>query len=320
MALFPRDIEIAIHQVSKYKDDDNTFFLLPNIDYLVNETGVSRRTCERALQVLVKNGFISKSKLKCYDGAVRIKIFITNKFKQLMLSISNLVTNNKNSRDINETKNIEPIQPNQMAESDSVNLAESIIKEDEVLKDNNNINSIDNTIIKNVSFEFSMNNEKTYRLAEELADKYSLDCSDVLFALVDLQESGLYQNKENLIGDAIAVVKRNTQGIDVIPQGEVFNSYKAIEKAENERNQALTAKQQLAINQMLCYLSKKGKTVISNIKEVFSWIEFQVINPSHQFKGLSFKHCLNVIRNLLCNSSKLQYFRPIGFKTLSNRC
>ena len=65
---------------------------------------------------------------------------------------------------------------------------------------------------------------------------------------------------------------------------------------------------------MLKYLNNKGKALISNVKEVFSWIEFQIINPKHQLKGLGFKHCLNIIRNLLCDSSKKQYSKPVGFK------
>ena len=307
-------------QVSKYKDqDNNTFFLLPNIEYLVKETGISKRTCERALQTLVKNNLISKSKIKCYDGAVRIKIFITNKFKQLMASISNLVANNKT---LNKNKEVNPNINNtatNMAESDSVNMAESIIKEEDI-KDNNNINSIDNTykdIVINVNF--SLQDKNTFELAKVLADKYKFDCNDILFALVDLKESGLYNCKFKLIEDAIKVVRRNYTGEDILPTGEVFNSYQAIQVAEDTRDDFLTAKQQLAIHQMLKYLINKKKALISNVKEVFSWIEFQMINPKHQLKGLGFKHCLNIIRNLICNSGKLQYSKPIGFKVLSNR-
>lgn len=303
-------------QVSKYKDqNNNTFFLLPNINYLVEHCGISERTCYRALQVLDKNGFISKSKIKCYDGAVRIKIFITNKFKQLMISISNLINMNK----VKETQNNEypnnNINIRDVAKSDPVKVAESIIKEEDI-KDNNNINSIDNTykdIVINVNF--SLDDKNTFELAEVLADKYKFDCNDILFALIDLKESGLYNCKFKLIEDAIKVVKRNYTGEDILPTGEVFNSYRAIQVAEDTRDDLLTAKQQLAIHQMLKYLINKKKALISNVKEVFSWIEFQITNPGYQFKGLGFKHCLSIIRNLLCDSSKQQYAKPVGFKS-----
>ncbi|WP_150466094.1 hypothetical protein [Francisella sp. SYW-2] len=304
-------------QVSKYKDDkDNTFFLLPNIDYLVKETGISKRTCERALQELVKNDFISKAKLKCYDGAVRIKIFITNKFKQLMLSISNLVTKNNSKNEANDQVDLNENISENVAESDSVNLAESIIKEEDYKKDNNiNNDKYDNVI--NVNFYFSCENKESHDLAEYLSQKYNLDCLDILFALHDLQQTGLYKCKHKLIEDAISSVQRNTNAKDVIPTGEVFNSYKAIQVAEDTREETLTPKQQIAIHQMLKYLTNKGKTIISNVKEVFSWIEFQVTNMKHQLVGLGFKHCLNIIRKLLCDNSKHQYSKPIGYRPLS---
>ncbi|OIN85052.1 hypothetical protein [Francisella sp. TX07-6608] len=310
-------------QISKYQDElGNTFFLLPNINYLVEETGIKKRTCERALTELVQNGFITKSKIKCYDGAVRLKIFITKKFNDLMNYINSFVDkkNHTKSQSIDKTnqQNIDK----SVAESDFASVAESIIKEDEVLKDNN-INNNDNSLDldKNViNVNFSMDSKFTYDMAEQIANKHELDCADVLFALVDLEESGLYKNKNILIEDAIAIVKRNQKGLDALPNGEIFNSYKAIEIAEDVRKEYLTAKQQLAIHQMLRHLSQKGKAVISNIKEVFSWIEFQITNPVYQLVGMNFKHCLNVIRNLLCDNSKNQYSKPIGYKTIKKLC
>lgn len=298
-------------QISKYKEKNgDTFFLLPNIKYLVEETGIKKRTCERALTELAKNGFIYKSRTRCYDGAVRLKIFITNKFRTLMDYINSLVSQSSPKNQIEEKNaKVEPEMSNYMAESDFASVAESYIKEEEI-KDNNIENEYGN-IIKNVTF--SLDNQNTFQLSEILSDKYSLDCHDILFALIDLKESGLYTCKLKLVQDAISVAKRNCNGENVLPTGEILNSYRAIEVAEDVRNNVLTAKQQLAVHQMLNYLHKKGKAFISNIKEVFSWIEFQIINPEYQFKGLGFKHCLNIIRNLLCDSSKRQYSKPVGF-------
>ena len=182
----------------------------------------------------------------------------------------------------------------------------------------NNINNIteikDNTKnVNTVNFIFSFEDSRTMDLAEELEKEHSLDSLDIAYALVDLQETCLYQCQQKLIEDAIKVVKRNQLGDDVLLSGDRFNSYRAIEVAEDTREEYLTAKQQLAINQMLKFLDKKGKALISNAKEVFSWVEFQITNPNYQFKGMGFKHCLNVIRNLLCDSSRRQYTKPIGF-------
>ena len=300
-------------QITKYKDrDGNSFFLLPNINYLMEETGFSQRTCERALADLEKNSFISRVKTKCYDGAVRVKIFILSRFKKIMSSISSLIK--KDTKVANDTVNLDSATE---ASSESANLARSIIKEEEYKRDNNINNNSDIKLqdenVKNVNFVFSLENIETMDLAEGLSEEHNLDAHDILFALVDLEETNLYKSRNKLIEDAISVVKRNQLGNDVLPSGDTFNSFKAIQVAEDIREEYLTAKQQLAISQMLKFLTKKGKALISNTSEVFSWIEFQITNPKYQFNGMSFKHCLNVIRNLLCDSSKRQYTKPIGF-------
>ncbi|MED7789620.1 helix-turn-helix domain-containing protein [Francisella sp. 19X1-34] len=302
-------------QISKYKDKEgNTFFLLPNVEYLVEETGIKKRTCERAISELVKRGFISKTRTRCYDGAVRLKIFITNKFINLMNNINSL-TEKKYSDNKSESSNITvDSRKDDKTEISSSSSEKKLVMKEENLLDNN----IANDIVNNV--KFSLEDQYTFQLSEILADKYSLDCNDVLFSLIDLKESGLYKCDFKLIEDAIKVARRNCTGEDVLPSGEIFNSYKAIEMAEDTRESILTARQQLAIHQMLNYLNNKGKALISNIKEVFSWIEFQITNPEYQFKGLGFKHCLNIIRNLLCDSSKQQYSKPVGFKGAREQC
>jgi hypothetical protein len=71
--------------------------------------------------------------------------------------------------------------------------------------------------------------------------------------------------------------------------------------------------QQVAVILMLKALTRKGKVTIGSIQEVFAWIEFQITNPTHHFQGKGFKHCLNIIKKMLCNSGKRQYSRPKGF-------
>ena len=268
---------------------------------------------EAKLANLEKNGLISKVKTKCYDGAVRVKIYILSKFNKIMSLISSLI-----KKDPITTKEIKPnLDSATKASSDSANLAGSFIKEEDIKrKDNINNNAhidIETKNVRTVNFIFSFEDSRTMDLAEELEKEHLIDSLDIAYALVDLQETGLYQCQYKLIDDAISVVKRNQLGDDVLPTGDRFNSYRAIEVAEDTRDEYLTAKQQLAINQMLKFLDKKGKTLISNAKEVFSWVEFQITNPNYQFKGMGFKHCLNVIRNLLCDSSRRQYTKPIGF-------
>ena len=222
-------------QITKYKDKEGkSFFLLPNINYLIEETGFSQRTCERALVDLEKKGFISRVKTKCYDGAVRVRIYILPKFKSIMTSISTLLKKTP------ENKKVVDIELDSATEASSefANLARSIIKEEDIKEDNNINSNIDieekQNIVKNVNF--SLEDKNTFELADILADKYKFDCNDILFALVDLNESGLYNCKLKLIEDAIKIVKRNYTGEDILPTGEVFNSYKAIQVAEDIAN------------------------------------------------------------------------------------
>ena len=90
-------------QGTKYYDEQGKpFFLLPNINYIAEETGFKERSCERALADLDKNEWIDRVKIKCYDGAVRTKIYITDKFKSIMSHIDQLLNvdkkNNVNSK------------------------------------------------------------------------------------------------------------------------------------------------------------------------------------------------------------------------------
>jgi DNA-binding MarR family transcriptional regulator len=87
---------------SSYKDKNGQFFLLPNIEHLTEHTGFGVSTCKKSLDTLEKKGFIQRVKTKCFDGAVRVKIFLTKKFKSIMLEISNL----KNNGELETLKNV----------------------------------------------------------------------------------------------------------------------------------------------------------------------------------------------------------------------
>ena len=116
---------------SKYYDEDGRpFFLLPNINHIAEETGFCKRLCQRALSELEKHNWIQKIKTRCLDGAVRIKIYLTAKFKDIMRYIDTMLA----PANINPTAKTKPESLNNddyapMAESDSAPLANSYIKE-----------------------------------------------------------------------------------------------------------------------------------------------------------------------------------------------
>ena len=77
---------------SKYYDEDGRpFFLLPNLNHIAEETGFGKTLCKKALSALEQNNWIERVKLKCFDGAVRIKIFITDKFQEIMRYIDSML-------------------------------------------------------------------------------------------------------------------------------------------------------------------------------------------------------------------------------------
>jgi hypothetical protein len=88
---------------------------------------------------------------------------------------------------------------------------------------------------------------------------------------------------------------------------------KALFHAEDVRSTSLTPKQQLAVSQVLNGLIRQGKASITSVKEVFSWIEYQLINPASHFVGKGFKHCLNIVQKMLCNQGSRQYCKPFGY-------
>ena len=77
---------------SSYRENGESFFLMPNINHLVRYTNLSKRVCQRALIALEQNDWIKRIKIRCVDGAVRTKVFITDKLKKTMLSIDKLKT------------------------------------------------------------------------------------------------------------------------------------------------------------------------------------------------------------------------------------
>ena len=154
---------------SSYQENGESFFLMPNVNHLVKYTNLSKRVCQRALIALEQNDWIKRIKTRCLDGAVRTKVFITDKLKKTMLAIDNLKTSKTAANSLKTA-----VKPSvyadcaKMALSDSANLAQSYIKEkkekeisnnqDSLLEDYSDIaheNFLSNQTVKTIIFDFS---------------------------------------------------------------------------------------------------------------------------------------------------------------------
>lgn len=311
-----------------YNKEGKPFFLLPNLNHIAEETGFGKTLCKKALSALEKNNWIKRVKIKCFDGAVRIKIFITDKFQDIMLFIDSMHTADNSQP--NEKKTEEASVCADKAQSDQSEKArsdQSYIKEKTTKEENNKYNHVQDykatendspNLVKPVNFVFSLDLDKHTDAAEtfvkETAEKENLSPDDLLLTLSELQESGLYQTQETMIDDAIKSLKRIEGQADVLPEGDIkLKPKKAIFRAEDTRIPHLSPLQQVAVMQTLKELYIKKKAKIGSIIETFAWVEFQVTNPEHHFQGKGFRHCLNIIKKMLCHNGKRQYSKPYGY-------
>ena len=306
---------------SKYSDEKGQFFLLPKIDHIAEQTGYSNKICLAALSQLDKDGWIIRVRKRCFDNAVRTKIYITDKFAQLMEDIFDLFKN-ANPPLVRHDSKYDDHDDNGIAELDEK--VSSIIK-DQTKKDqkNNRYNKPRVAVKKtkesvqsvNFSFSFDMDSSSdAYQYVDSLAIKHNLDFTSLLMTLIDLQETQLYRSTEGIVVDAISSLKRIEAKENTVPQS--YHSLlpkKAIFHAEDDRTNVLTPKQQLAVSQVINGLMHEGKASITSIKEVFSWIEYQIINPASHFIGKGFKHALNIVKKMLSHQGSRQYSKPFGF-------
>jgi len=227
---------------SKYKDDLGQFFLLPNIDHLSDTTGFGASMCKKHLKDLEKNGFIKRIKLRCYDNAVRLKIYITSKFKKLMDEISNLKVNGLlNSNLTNNTKQTNKEVYNtsrstktqaetskdadwsDIAESDKSDIAESFIKEQTIKEHNivkpvidfkNNLNEtkqsnlIDITNTPNFTTDTEIKTDITdnqINAISETAEEYKVDPCKLFDSVMESLDraGGLFDNYNQLLATSI---------------------------------------------------------------------------------------------------------------------
>ena len=302
---------------------------MPNIAYLSKETGFGISTCQKALRYLESENWLIKNKARCDDGSVRNSFTSTNKLDDMMIKINNLkhnhaknnfVKNDKNALKSNQSDPVKTIQsdPVKTIQSDPVKTIQSYIKENNI-KENNNFNILESGNVSNVIFDEKPNKE-TQEFIFNLAQKENLNSTELFMNLIDLKKSDLYKNQNVLITDAV-VMTRRTQNNDqkLLPTNDNINFRRAIVKSELERRDNLTAVQQITVYMMLMDLKSQSKIQITNINEVFSWIEFQIINEEHHFKGKNFKNCINIIRKMLCNHGSRQYSKPLGYQEFQNK-
>ena len=177
---------------SSYKTPDGEqYFLLPNIDHLVEQTGFSISICKKSLSALEKMGFIQRIKTKCFDGAVRVKIFLTKKFKSIMLEISNLKNNGKlapvsvNATESVNSTNTQAFNETYTTETETPTIASQVINKDDLTiqakTTSEKANFNDRNDISNSHVNVSNNSQNTHKNPHEAsvhADWSNLTISD----------------------------------------------------------------------------------------------------------------------------------------------
>ncbi|MCF6777532.1 hypothetical protein L3V83_13265 [Thiotrichales bacterium 19X7-9] len=317
---------------SKYEEDGKRFFLMPNIEKLAGDSGCSTSTVKRALDFFKEQDWIISKRRRCADGAVRMRYFTTKKFDDLMQSVRQLTTKRNHDNSVEKDNgdsqcNLKKSDQFKMSQSDQLKMNQSYIKEQNI-KDNKYINNSNQVTVveekeeepvkvKSVNFELDLNDGGDgFIFAKNLAESYDLDLDALLMTLSNYYETNLYSCIDDLVADAITALRRIDRKEEDMPKFYAkLQPKKATFHAEDQRQSVLTPLQQVAISQLLHDLQSTGKASITNFKEVFAWMEYQVVNHDHHFVGKPFKHVLHIIKNLLCKSGKQQYSKPHGFQS-----
>ncbi|MDC0535852.1 hypothetical protein OAO18_08605, partial [Francisellaceae bacterium] len=226
--------------VSKYTDSDNNrFFLLPNVEYISNEIGFGKTLVSTALTKLEDKEFIKKVKHKCYDGAVRIKIYITDKFKGIMRQIASLRTSNRAVNDVlrNDTNNGELDSP-QNDISDSPQKPISIIKEEDNKRKNNNM-------LELVTFDLDFKDEDITKLAQD----NNVDPTCLFMNVLALKELNLFTDTGKLLNMALQLCIVNDNPDELVSTDIHYS--KLYEVVDLERGELLTPSQHLYLSSML---------------------------------------------------------------------
>ena len=166
---------------------------MPNIDHIVEHCGFSARTCERALSKLEKDNWIVKIRKRCHDGAVRLFLYVTDKFKSIMGVTESLCVNKENTPK-NYKKPSFYADSAKMTESDSVNLSVSYIKEENKKEQNNNLEITQELeVIEEPECEddcYSLKTDfDTQQIADEIAEHTEIDLEDINLAMQEVTEN-----------------------------------------------------------------------------------------------------------------------------------
>jgi DNA-binding MarR family transcriptional regulator len=286
--------------VSKYTDSDhNRFFLLPNVEYISDEIGFGKTLVSTALTKLEDKDFIKKVKHKCYDGAVRIKIYITDKFKGIMKKIASLRTSNRAVNDDlpNDSDNGNLDSP-QNDISDSPQKPISIIKEHDSKRKIN--------MLEPVNFDLDFKDEDIAKLAQD----NNVDPTCLFMNVLALKELNLFTDTEKLLDIAVQLCIAN-ENPDYIVSSNIHYA-KLYEAVDLERGRALTPSQHLYLSSMLSYVDTQLEYF--HKAEVYKWVEFQLTNPDYHYQGRDFRHTCNIIKKALLSDNQKGYCKPIGFK------
>ena len=335
------------------------FFLLPNVDHISENTGFKETMVKNALSYLRINEWILTDRIRCFDGAVRTRIFLSEKFKNLMLQIELLKhCNNKavNDEPDNTLKDIDShndsskldkskgnVNPANKFEnnlnldsvdcnySDSSESDESYIIEQTKKENNNNVNNIENKCNKDSSYQNNVNNvsfnldflkifdctnyaNECKKIIDQVAFDNQVCDQNLAIIILELAELQVYKSNKQLVDDAITLTKRiANKSYSNIPVGEGHSLGKILKASPSQRMSSLTPIQTLSVAKMLDYLESKKNVRLTNKQEVFSWIEYQLINPEYHFKDLTFRHALNVIAKTLQNRGVQGYCKPFGY-------
>jgi hypothetical protein len=316
---------------SKYSDKDNkTFFLLPNIDYISDHTGFGNTQVRKALSVLEEIGFIQKIKHKCFDGAVRLKIYISEKFKTIMDMIENLRNNKKTIIEAPIALDSAQIDISDPAQIDISLLKEQTIKENNIVKPvidfKNNLNEtkqsnlIDITNTPNFTTDTEIKTDITdnqINSISETAKEYKVDPCKLFDSVMESLDrvGGLFDNYNQLLATSInkqlatqldEQVRENVRG-----QCKYNIDFNSTELANDDRLDELDKSQQYAIEHNLKYLQNfKGKQF--DMSEMKQWVSHSL---TCGYKGLGFK---KAIRCIVKSIKDDKYTRPWSLK--ANYC
>lgn len=315
-------------QISNYYDGNKKrFYLLKNIDYLSDEVGFGHTLIKKALKKLEDLCFIKKIRHKCFDGAVRLKIYITSRFKKIMSEIDLLKTSVISVPGYKEPKF--KTDQTQKHLSDQTQKHNSYIKEEDSKSNNINTITVPNDLEKKRSLVdldalpiFTDDNTQLNTLQDltnkqmhaisECANHFNIDGSQLFSDIAEsIDTSFEYTNFNQLLGicsNRQIQTFNQTLVNDYLKKNRKYDiDYYAIDSAKDERGDQLDKSQAYAIEQGLLYLQKR-KGVKFDFNELKEWVSISLLNG---YKQSGFR---KAIRSILKCIEKGKFTKPWSLK------